>query len=136
MISLQRNKQKMFYALHDSEIPIYTDYVDNDGNVIKIATGETEIGYSNPQKMKANIAYSGGEAEATEYGLSVSDYDVSMVTSKNAYPIDETSLIWIDAEPTFDESGNVDEKSATHRVVAVKPSLNVSKYLLKRTSNG
>ena len=41
-----------------------------------------------------NIAMSGGEAEAVEFGLNVGDYEAVLLVDKNSLPIDETSLIW------------------------------------------
>ena len=75
-MTLEQNKQKMFYSLQGEEIPIYeTDsdgniiyYEESDGNRIPLETGETEIGYSEPVEFFSNIAMSGGEAEAQEYG--------------------------------------------------------------------
>ncbi len=135
-------RQKMYYSLYEGENPIYeTDsdgnivyYTDSEGNQIPIETGETEKTYSTPETMYASISFSSGEAEAKEYGLSVSDYDSTLITEKDAYPLTETSIIWYQETPSYtdDDETTVDANSATFRVVAVKPSINVSRYLLKR----
>ena len=65
MMTLQQNKQKMFYALQVGQIPIYeTDengnviyYTDNEGNQIPLETGETEIGYTDAIQFFGNISY-------------------------------------------------------------------------------
>lgn len=133
----------MKYALQNAEIPIYqTDedgnilyYEDSEGNKIPIETGETEIGYSIPQEFLSNFSMSGGEAEAQEYGLDISSYDAIMIMQKNAVPITEGSLIWIESKVGYKDSGNtiVDGDTADFTVVAVKPSLNFTKYVLKKT---
>lgn len=135
-------KRKMYYALQGEEHPVYeTDedgnikyYEDSEGNRYPILSDDTEIGYYSPVEFKGNIAFSGGEIDETEFGLSVSDYDASLVVEKNAFPIAETSLIWFESEPRYKDNDKtiVDDKSADFRVVAKKPSLNFDKYLLKK----
>lgn len=132
MRMLNKNKQKMYYANQIGQVPIYEEYTDEDGNTYLLDTGETKIGYSEPIEFKGNIAMSGGEAEAQEYGLSLSDYEAILVVSKNALPITETSLIWHTTEPIKDIGGNTDEYSADYRIVKISPSLNFDKYVLKK----
>lgn len=124
----------MYYSEFQGKIPVYDYYPDDEGNIIKLETGNYKSGYAKPREMYGNIAFNSGEVEPTEYGLSVSDYDCSLITTKEAYPITETSLIWLENEPKYkdDTNGTVDEKSADFKVVAVKPSTFISKYLLKR----
>lgn len=126
------NKQKMHYALYGKEVPIYDYYTDNEGNKIPIDTGETKITYENPVEFFGNIALSGGESEAVEFGLNLADYEAVLVMAKNTLPIDETSRIWHNTEPTYNEDGTVDELSADYTVVKVSPSLNVDKFVLKK----
>lgn len=135
-------KQKMYYSLYEGETPIYeTDdegnvqyYTDSEGNQIPLETGETKKSYAEPVEMWASISFSGGEVEAKEYGLSVSDYDSTLIAEKDAYPLTETSVIWYGETPQYADDGEteVDANSATFRVVAVKPSIHISRYLLKR----
>lgn len=145
MISLQRDKQTMWYSLQGEIIPeetryaTYTDadgnevlYLDDDGTPIPIDDGEVDIGYTEPHKMKASISFGNGEADAQEFGLSVADFDGVIITSKDLYPLDETSLIWYDTEPKTKTDGNVDDKSADYKVVKKKPSLNFDKFLIKK----
>ena len=128
----KKNQQKMHYALYGIEVPIYDYYTDEDGNKIPLDTGETEVTYGAPVEFYGNIAFSGGEAEAREFGLNLADYEAVLVVSKGLLPIDETSLIWHTTEPKFDANGNVDEHSADYTVVKVSPSLNVDKFVLKK----
>ena len=138
---LARNRQKLKYSLQNGEIPVYQ--TDNDGNIIyedidgvkvPIETGEYEIGYSKPVDFMANIAMSGGEAEAQEFGLSVSDYNAVVVCIKDAFPITETSLIWHKSKPVYKDTEQtiIEPNSADYRVIKVSESLNFVKYVLKR----
>lgn len=128
MRTLNKNKQKMYYAtLVDT---IQEEYIDEDGN--RYPTGEPKNIYSEPVEFYGNIAMSGGEAEAQEYGLSLSDYEAILVVSKNTLPITETSLIWHATEPTNGIDGNTDEYSADYRIVKISPSLNFDKYVLRK----
>lgn len=126
------NKQKMHYALYGKEVPIYDYYTDSEGNKIPLDTGETKITYENPVEFFGNIALSGGESEAVEFGLNLADYEAVLVVAKNTLPIDETSRIWHNTEPTYNEDGTVNELSADYTVVKVSPSLNVDKFVLKK----
>lgn len=149
---LEENKQDMKYSLpgelttiyeKDSEGNIvyegYTDssgefnpYLDDDGNKIpKII--EEKIGYSEPLDFKANIAFSGGESQAREYGFDTADYDAIMLTDKEEYPFKKGVLIWLNSEPAYTDEGLVDETSADFTVVGVKPALKSTKYMLEAT---
>ena len=143
----------MKYALQIGEVPIYNrdengeiiyeHYEDSDGNIIyyedengnKIPseTGEYEIGYSEPHEFFGNIAMSGGEAEAQEFGLSISDYNATLLCQKGAYPIVEGSLIWTKSEVGYKDTNNeiVDPISSDYEVIKVSESLNFVKYVLK-----
>lgn len=132
MRTLNKNKQKMYYANQDKTVPIYETYIDADGNEYQLDTGETKLVYGEPIEFKGNIAMSGGEAEAQEFGLNLSDYEAVLIVGKNTLPITETSLIWHATEPTKDKDGNTDEYSADYRIVKISPSLNFDKYVLKK----
>lgn len=142
MMTLAQNQQKMYYALQVGQVPIYqTDeegnivyYKDNEGNSYPLETGEYEMGYDLPVEFFGNIAMSGGETETKEYGIDVSQYDSILVVEKGKLPIAETSLIWFQEEVGYKDTEKtiVDGNTATFRVLAVKPSLNVTKYVLGR----
>lgn len=132
MRTLNKNKQKMFYANQDKRVPIYETYYDADGNEYKLDTGETRFVYGEPVEFKGNISLSGGEAEAQEFGLNLADYSAVLVVDKGILPLTETSRIWYENEPKKDMDGNTDEYSADYRVVKPSPSLNVGKYVLQK----
>lgn len=138
---LEKNKQDLKYALQVGEVPIYERdeegniiYIDVDGQKVPVETGETEIGYDKPVDFRGNIAMSGGEAEAKSFGVDISEYDAVLLMEKGRIPIDETSLIWHMSEVKYADEQNtiVDKKSADYTVKRVQPSLNFTRYLLKR----
>ena len=75
---------------------------------------------------------SGGESEAVEFGLDLSQYEAVLIVGKDTLPITESSLIWHTTTPTRDNEGNTDEYSADYRIVKISPSLNFDKYVLKK----
>ena len=127
--SIMGEKQPIYETDEDGNIIYYTD---EDGNQIPLESGNYTSGWSEPKDFKGNIAMSGGEAEAQEFGLNLADYQAILVVGKNTLPITETSLIWHENEPKTDISGNVDEYSADYRIIKVGKSLNVDKYVLKK----
>ena len=138
---LEKNKQNLKYALQVGEIPIYERdedgnivYIEIDGQRVPVETGETEIGYANPIDFRGNIAMSGGEAEAKSFGVDISEYDAILLMEKDRIPIDETSLLWHTSEVKYVDEQNtvVDRKSADYSIKRVQPSLNFTRYLLKR----
>ena len=140
MMTLDINKQKMYYANQDSVVPIYERdeygniiyYEDEEGNSYPLESGETKLVYGEPIEFFGNLSMSGGESEAVEFGLDTGSYSAILVTSKNTLPITETSLIWYENEPKKDIDGNTDEFSADYRIVKISPSLNVDKYVLQK----
>lgn len=140
MMTLNQNKQKLYYALLDNVVPIYeTDddgntiyYEDEEGNKIPLETGDTKITYSEPIEFYGNIAMSGGEVETQEFGLNLADYEAILVLGKNTLPITETSLIWQNTEPKFNIDGTVDKNSADYKIVKINTSKNYDKYVLSK----
>jgi len=129
----------MYYALFDKEIPVYDldedgniKYIEIDGVMVPVETGETRIVYSNPVPFKGNIAMSGGESQSSEFGLNLSDYSAVLVSDKGLLPINETSRIWNESEPVYGTDGRVDEHSADYTVVKLSPSLNSDRFILKK----
>lgn len=138
MRSLKKNQQRLQYATYSDQIKIYERdengnivYIDVDGEQVPVIISE-QAGYNNPVSFYANIAMSGGESEAREYGVNSSDYEAVLVTTEKSLPIDELSLIWHTSEPKFNFDGMVDGDSADYSVLAVKPSVNGLKVLLKK----
>lgn len=154
MRTLLKNKQPMKYALQLGEAAEFeTDengnivyYEDNEGNKYPLATGNFEVMYSDTTDFAANIAMSGGEAEAVEYGLSVEQYSAIMVAERGVLPITEGTLIWHTSKPQYKYGGNeisvdindqairgrfTEKTSADFTVMRVSESLNFTKYILE-----
>lgn len=133
MRTLNKNKQKLKYANQSARTPIYTEYTQEDGTVIKLETGETEPNYTEPIEFLGNIAMSGGEAEAQEFGLSIGDYNAVIVLAKGAISVTEGSLIWHKSDVGYKYSSGteINPKSADYEVIKVSDSLNVTKLVLR-----
>jgi len=140
MMTLDINKQKMYYANQDSVVPIYERdeygniiyYEDEEGNSYPLESGDTKLVYGEPIEFFGNLSMSGGESEAVEFGLDLSQYSAVVVLPKNYINVTETSLIWADTEPTKDSDGNTDEYSADYRIVKISKSLNFDKLVLQK----
>lgn len=142
MRTLRRNKQEMKYAIKGEKQPIYeldefgnkiVEFVDGEGNEYYRESGSYTSGWTKPEVFYGNIAMSGGEAEATEFGLSVADYDSTISASKNELPLILGAYIWHTSEVEYKDEGKTDvnETSADYQVIKVSESLNEVKYILK-----
>lgn len=142
MLTLMSNKQKLKYSLKQKKEPIYEldengdkiiEFVDEDGNIYYKETGSYTSEWGEPVDFFANIAMSGGEAEAQEFGLSIADYNAVIVTVKGEVPLVEGSVIWQNSPVLYkdEESTEVDNKSADFVVLKVSESINFVKYVLK-----
>lgn len=139
MRTLLKNKQKLHYALQTGKVPIYEKnfdgnivYDDIDGERIPVETGEFQLVYSKPVEFLGNIAMSGGESEAAEFGLNLGDYNAVLVVDKGLVPLDETSRIWHTTKPKLNADETADEFSADYTIVKVSPSINVDRFVLKK----
>lgn len=132
MRTLKKNTQKMYYANQDKIVPVYDIYVDAEENEYHLETGETKLVYGDPVEFRGNIAMSVGEAEAVEFGLNLADYEAILVVASNSLPITETSLIWLNTEPKYDNENVVDAHTADYRIVKINKTPNVDKYVLKK----
>lgn len=142
MRSLKKNQKNLWYSTYADQITEY--YRDSGGNIIYDEIDGEQIprikneraGYNKPVSFYANISMSGGEANQAEYGYDLGSYEAVLVTTDKTLPLDELSLIWHTTEPVVGSDGIVDESTADYSVIAVKPSLNSVKYLLKKVAKG
>ena len=141
MRTVRRNKQRLMYALYKGvSIPdVVRDrdgnpVLDEDGDYVYDDSSTSDILYDEPVPFFGNIAFSkgSGEADGEAFGVSLADYDSTLVMNIGEIPIDETSLIFKDSVPEYDDEGNLKRDSADFSVVKVQPSLNTVMYLLKR----
>lgn len=144
MRTLNRNKQTLYLSNQSNKVPVYErDAYGNiktmiiDGKLVRIETGDYELGYSNPIKIKGNISSTGGsESTTVDFGIDISGYDAVLVGVENLgnAKISETSLIWFESEVKYKDLGHtiIDPDSADYRVTKLSPSLNEDRYLLNR----
>lgn len=154
MRTLRKNQQRLMYALQLGEIPQFEIdengnilyYEDDDGNRYPLATGNFEVMFGEANEFMGNIAMSGGEAEAVEYGLSVEQYSAVIVAERGAIPLVEGAIIWYTSTPQYKYNGDevtveindeiirgrFTEKTSSDFVVMKKStSLNVDKFILE-----
>lgn len=139
MRTVRKNKQRLMYALYKGKAePTIVKYrdgnpmFDDDGNYIYEDISTNDILYDDPVPFFGNIAFKSGESEGMAYGVSIGDYDSTLIMKLGELPIDETSLIFKDSSPEYDDNGNLISSSADFTVIKVQPSLNLVTYLLKR----
>ena len=141
MRQINKNKIQMWYATYRASEEIYK--TDEEGNKIVSyidtsvtppvvyyeVEGETSEGYNAPVSFFGNIAYSGGDSQVTEFGISTADYEANVTVSRNSLPIAEQDLIYLHT-PLVDADGYALESDADYRVIRVHPTINEDKYLL------
>lgn len=96
MRTMLRNKSKFYYASFVRKEPVKDEY-GND-------TGEYNVIHDNPVEYFANISAAKGETTTRQFGESES-YDKVIVMDKDAPPIDEYTILWVDKTPKIDETG-------------------------------
>lgn len=111
---MTRNKQEFYYADFVKTIPTF----DDDGNL----TGDEEVEYSDPIKMKAVISMTRGGAESTLFGLN-EVYDKYITLNKEDDVITEQSVLWIGITP---------DKPHNYKVYRVAKSLNFIQIGIRR----
>ena len=99
MRTLNRNKIRIYYANYGGRTPLKDEY----GNL----TGEYKISYDRPFALMANVSAARGESTTRQFGEDVS-YDRIIVLDDPAFPIAETSILWIDTPPEINEDGSTD----------------------------
>ena len=135
MRTLNKNKQKMYYANQDREVPITETYYDDDGNAYELDTGETELVYGEPIEFSANISNKLNEVKWAEYGIDESTNYAQIVVSKGSVPLKVGSIIWKKSEIGYEdlEKKIVDENTSDYVVKGVADEgLTEDWYLLKK----
>lgn len=118
---LERNKKDLWYAN-----PTGTSYVtDNNG----LKTGEKEVAYGTPVKVRMSMAISSGAnnlgsqgiAELEPWGI-VTGYTARAVTEDMNCPMAEDSHVWYGIEPTSIVSHEINENGQTTVVETEVPN--------------
>lgn len=143
MMTLDSNKQKLYYSLQNGQIPIYeTDengniiyYTDSEGNKIPLETGEQETGYSQPVCFFANISNKLNEVVWKDYGIDNSTNYSQIIVSKGKLPLKAGSVVWKQSEIGYKDINKtvVDETTADYVVKGVADEgLSEDLFLLQR----
>ena len=126
MRNLKKNRRTMYYALYDSEIPIY-----DENNFEEL---ETRAGYKTPVLFCASLSTGQSDAEESPFGKNVT-YDRVISTCDTSLPIDENSLIWVKNAPVYNADGTVNPDSADYEVAAPPlDGLNSLRIAIKKRS--
>lgn len=116
MRSLERNKQKIYYALYEGKEEVRDEW----GNL----TGSPTLKYGDPVEYFINVSAARGTADVEQFGINTI-YTKTMVTNDLDCPITETTRLWINREPT---------EPYNYVVVSVAKSLNSVTYAIKEVS--
>ena len=117
MRTLNRNKQKIYYALYKSSETPVDEYGD--------PTGEPIPTYDAPVGLRCNVSASRGNAESELFGIDL-NYSKTLCVEGISCPIKEDSILWIGLVP--DDKGTVKHN---YVVVAVAKSLNNTVYAVR-----
>ena len=116
MRELERNKQRIYYALYMGKV----DAVDANG----YKTGEKTKSYSDPVPFRINVSPARGNADREIFGIDLS-YTRTMTTDKLDCPIDEDTILWI---------GRDTSEPHNYIVVRKAPSLNDIVYAIREVT--
>lgn len=132
MRCLNRNKRPIWYALYKGRKEI----TDDNG----YATGQYELEYGNPVRVALNVSAARGETATRQFGEDES-YDKVIVAENSDFPIDEYSVLWIDAAPELDPNGHLligtdgeIETPHDYTVIRVARSLNGVAYAVRKVN--
>lgn len=120
MKNLERNKQRFWYCIFSEEVPLY----DKKGNY----TGEKGPGYSEPISAKGNISPNAGGNDFPQFGMSL-DYDKTICLDGTDWDIQETSVLFVDKEPEFD---NKNLPKFDYRIKKIAKSLNTTMIAIQK----
>ena len=114
MRTLLRNARRVYYAHLVSE----ENARDKNGHI----TSEKVRIYDEPREARVNYSAERGESITSQFG-EMQGYDLVIVTTKSAFPVDESTAVWVNSEP---------DKPHDYRVVRVADSINVRQVLIRR----
>lgn len=130
MRQLEREKRGFWFAPYAGK----TQLVDEGGRL----TGEWVISYGKPRFFTATISPRSGNTWGDGFGIGV-DCDRKIVIDKIGLGIEETSVLWVDSEPSVDEYGNLvldeNKEPATpfdYTIVMVAESYNFTAIAIKK----
>lgn len=118
MRQMSINKSRFYYA----------DYIgiEPDRDADGLLTGTHTVKYTVPKAARANISASRGSSSEAAFGVDMT-YDRVISYPTGAFPLTETSVLWIDSAPP---------KAYNYRVVRVAEGLNDTLVAIRRVENG
>lgn len=122
MITMEINKQKIYYATYNS----MSEQLDADGYY----NGDPNLTYSNPKELWANVYWSRTDLEQELYGMNLT-YERGICVDGYAPEMNEYTVFWIDRIPEIKEDGSTDTPY-DYIVSRVMRSLNVTNIYLRR----
>lgn len=119
MRTLDRNKRRFYYCLHQNREKIY----DENHNF----TGEYSPEYAEPVEAFGNISASSGTTDTEQFGNDIS-YDKTIALQGTDWPIDESTVLLIDTLPDPES----DIPNYDYLIVRKAVSLNHTVLAIKR----
>ena len=86
--------------------------------------------YSIPVAFNGFLTWDVSEAQARSFGMALGEYSAVLTTMKDQIDIAETDIIFWKNIP--EENVPANPEQADYRVVGVIPSLNFTRYVLKK----
>lgn len=120
MKNLERNNKEIYYCLYAG----FQEKEDEYGNL----TGEAIEQYEPHKKLEVNKSEATGNSNAEQFGVNV-DYDKVILTHNLKCPIVETTVLFVDKKPEYDDNGL---PLYDYVVKRVSRSLNVIAIAIKR----
>lgn len=114
----ERNKRVLWYALNNGTVAVTDEY--------GLKTGEYAVQYSEPVKVRMNIAPATGRSSLMAFGLQT-PYSHLAITEDINCPMKEDSVVWYGIDP-YDNGASV---PANYRVIGVAKGLDTIMYALK-----
>ena len=147
MRTLKKNKQAMWYSLPGAEYEEYVlnddgekvvDYVDEEGNIEYLKTGNTVRGYQLPIEFRASISSSLSELRMKSWGVDRSSIYIEICVDKD-YLKDwvENTIVWKKSEIKYEDEAKtiVKSNSSDYTVVGIMDEgLTEDWYLLRRNN--
>jgi hypothetical protein len=115
MRGLERNMMNFWYANVEGESPV----VDENG----YETGEYELKYTPPKRVRGNISPPYGSASHEMFGIDV-PYEMVITMFLPAPDFSEDSILWIGYSPK--------DRKHTHVIKSISKSLNIVQIAVAR----
>lgn len=90
----ERYKSTFWYLLYSGSEPVVDEYGNEVG---------TKPVYEAAVAMRANVSAAAGAAQIEQFG-NLQSYDKVILTDDTSCPIDETTVLFIDKEPEYDDN--------------------------------